>query len=305
MLDESSGVYILWAGIQFLPSFFDEYVLLNEWENWQILLQNVESWDEIVIDYFRCNASDPNRNCKWLTETFANNSAQSFVTSEWDVYYKQSEVQSWFVANWDWWGVFINDVPDDVVYELKDLMKFANEKNMNEWIRSRAMKLCQWSWEKLQNIDNSEINLKHEWLVVTVSWDWLEKQMTCQILVDFSLPTKWVLKSLVLWDDVVIEENNEDTSDENQKNEEEPDSVGEDTEEIISTSNFVLDTNVAQFPIKEDGLIYNSTRWWYSLQFPSSNISYVVSPIKENFWRSDISCSYVISAIKYSEKENL
>ena len=301
VLDESSGVYILWAGIQFLPSFFDKYVLLNEWENWQILLQNVESWEEITIDYFRCNASDPNRNCKWLTDTFANNSAQSFVTSEWDVYYKQSEVQSWFVANWDWWWVFINDVPDDVVYELKDLMKFANEKNMDEWVRSRAMKICQWSWEKLQNVSNSEVTLKQEWLVVTVSWDWLEKQMTCQILVDFSLPTKWVLKSLTLWDNVVVEENKEDDGNKEEDLEEENKS-----EEVISTSDFVLDTSVAQFPIKEEWwLIYNSSRWWYSLQFPSSNISYVVSPVSENFGRSDIKCSYVISAIKYSEKENL
>ena len=301
VLDESSGVYILWAGIQFLPSFFDKYVLLNEWENWQILLQNVESWEEITIDYFRCNASDPNRNCKWLTDTFANNSAQSFVTSEWDVYYKQSEVQSWFVANWDWWWVFINDVPDDVVYELKDLMKFANEKKMNEWGRSRAMKICQWSGEKLQNVSNSEVTLKQEWLVVTVSWDWLEKQMTCQILVDFSLPTKWVLKSLTLWDNVVVEENKEDDGNKEEDLEEENKS-----EEVISTSDFVLDTSVAQFPIKEEWwLIYNSSRWWYSLQFPSSNISYVVSPVSENFGRSDIKCSYVISAIKYSEKENL
>ena len=303
VLDESSWVYILWAGIQFLPSFFDKYVLLNEWENWQILLQNAESWEEIAIDYFRCNASDPNRNCKWLTETFANNSAQSFVTSEGDVYYKQSEVQSWFVANWDWWWVFINDVPDDVVYELKDLMKFANEKNMNEWVRSRAMKICQWSWEKLQNVSSSEVVLKQEWLVVTVSWDWLEKQMTCQILVDFSLPTKWVLKSLTLWDDVVVEEN----KDEDAKEEDSDWSWEEENKpEVISTSDFVLDTSVTQFPIKEEWwLVYNSSRWGYSLQFPSSNISYVVSPASENFGRSDIKCSYVISAIKYSEKENL
>ena len=306
VLDGNSWVYILWAGIQFLPSFFDKYVLLNEWENWQILLQNMESWEEISIDYFRCNASDPNRNCKWLAETFANNSAQSFVTSEWDVYYKQSEVQSWFVANWDWWWVFINDVSDDVVYELKDLMKFANEKNMNEWIKSRAMKICQWSWEKLQNIKNSDITLKQEWLVVNVSWDGLEKQMTCQILVDFSLPTKWVLKSLTLWDDVVIEENKEEESDETEKESEWSDEEKDKSDEIISTSDFVLDTSVAQFPLKEEWwLVYNSNRWWYSLQFPSSNISYAVSSIKENFWRSDVSCSYVINVIKYSEKENL
>ena len=149
--------------------------------------------------------------------------------------------------------------------------------------------------------------MKQEWLVVNVSWDGLEKQMTCQILVDFSLPTKWVLKSLTLWDDVVIEENkDEEQSDEIEDKWDWTDEEEDKPDETISTSDFVLDTSVAQFPLKEEwGLVYNSNRWWYSLQFPSSNISYVVSSVKENFGRSDISCSYVINAIKYSEKENL
>lgn len=311
VLDWNVWVYFKWAWIQLLPNFFDEYVLLNEWENGEILIQNIESWDEVIINYFRCNASDPNRNCKWLTETFANNNAQSFVTSEWDVYYKQSEVQSRFVANGDRWGIFINDVSDDVVFELKDLIKFANEKNVNEWIKSRAMKICQWSWEKLQNISNSEVVLKQEWLMVNISGNGKEKQMSCQILVDFSLPSKWELKNLVLWDDVVVEDVSE--SDVEKQEEEKPNNDVEenaawnvDNQEIISSSNFVLDKSVTQFPLKEEWwLVYNSSRWWYSLQFPSSNISYAVSSVKETFWRSDVVCSYVINAIKYSERENL
>ena len=303
VLDWNSGVYILWAWVQFLPSFFDEYVLLNEWENGEIRIQNIESGKEIVLNYFRCNPSDPNRNCKWLSETFANNNAQSFVTSEWDVYYKQSEAQSRFVANWNWWWVFINDVPDDVVFELKDLIKFANEKNMNEWIKSRAMKICQWSWEKLQKITSSEINLKQEWLILTVSWDWMEKQMTCQILVDFSLPTKWELQSLTIWDDVVISEETQEVKQEDTKVEEQVQEEVKKDEGQVSAIAF--DTNVPQFPIKEEWLSYNSARWGYVLKFPSSNISYSVSSVKENFGRDDVKCTYVINVIKYSEKENL
>lgn len=298
VLDDNSWLYLMQAGIQFLPSFFDEYVLLNEWENGEIRIQNIETWKEIVLNYFRCNPSDPNRNCKWLNETFAGNNAQSFVTSEGDVYYKQSEVQSWFVANWDWWWVFINDVSDDVVFELKDLMKFANKKNMDGWIKNRAMKICQWSGEKLQNISNSEISLKQEWLIVSVSWNGIEKQMSCQILVDFSLPAKWVLQSLTIGDEVVQQEQTEVQPEvkEEAPSEEQPSHI---------TDNSKFDTNVTQFPIKEEWLVYNSNRWWYSLKFPSSNISYSVSSVKENFGRSDVNCSYVINVIKYSDKENL
>ena len=296
VLDENWGVYILWAWIQFLPNFFDEYVLLNEWENGEIHIQNIETEKEIVLNYFRCNPSDPNKNCKGLNETFANNNAQSFVTSEWDVYYKMSEAQSRFVSNWNRWGIFINDVSDDAVFELKDLIKFANEKNINEWIKSRAASICQWEWEKMQEINNSEINLKQEWLIVTVSWDGIEKQMTCQILVDFSLPAKWKLQSLTIWDAVVA-------PDESQNEEEKLETTWNIVEAPISATS--LDTNVPQFPIKEEWLAYNSARWGYTLKFPSSNISYSVSSVKENFGRDDVKCSYVINVIKYSEKENL
>ena len=262
--NEDGGEYIVWAWIQFLPSFFEEYVLLNEWENWEIRIQNIATEKEIVLNYFRCNPSDPNKNCKGLNETFANNNAQSFVTSEWDVYYKMSESQS----------------------------------RLNEWIKSRAASICQWSWEKLQKINNSEINLKQEWLIVTVSGDGMEKQMTCQILVDFNLPAKWKLQSLEIWEEVVASVESEN---------DEENSLNTTWWSIIDgpISATSLDTNVPQFPVKEEWLIYNSSRWGYSLQFPSSNISYSVSSAKENFGRNDINCSFVINVIKYSEKENL
>ena len=301
VLDDNSWVYILWAWIQFLPEFFDEYVLLNEWENGEILIQDVESWDEIAIDYFRCNSSDPNRNCKWLNDTFANTSAQSFVTSNGDTYYKQSEVQSRFVSNGDRWGMFINDVPDDTIMKLKDVMVFANEKVMKNRLNFSAMRICQWSWEKLQKITDSNITLKQEGLIANISWDWLEKQIACQILVDFSLPAKWVLQSITIWDDNVAEEIN---------NQEENDKLIENDNNIQDTSSndviLTWDPNVVQFPIKTEwGLTYSSSRWGYSLQFPSSNISYAVSSVSETFNQPNLSCSYVINVIKYSERENL
>jgi hypothetical protein len=186
------------------------------------------------------------------------------------------------------------------VFELKDLIKFANEKNVNERIKSRATNICQWSWERLQKINNSEINLKQEWLIVVVFWDWVEKQMTCQILVDFSLPAKWKLQSLMIWEDIVVSEGIEEqeefeSNDINQKEE----------KDEWEVSAIVFDTNVPQFPVKEEWLVYTSARGGYTLKFPSSNISYSVSSVKENFGRSDVICSYVINVIKYSEKENL
>lgn len=303
--DEQKWAYIMSAWMYFLPTFFDDYFLLNDWENWEVKIQNIESWENITINYFRCNSSDPNRNCEWLKDTFANTAVNSFITSEWDTYYKLSEVQSWYVSNWNWWWIFMNDIADDIVYDLKDKIKFANVKNVNEWLKSRAVKLCKWSWDEMQKITESEIVLKQEWLIAVISWNGNEKRMTCQILIDFALPEKWILNSLTIWDDVVEEFNDETVE---QKVEENVSNIPvvENTQVDPIITYWNRDSNVEQFPIKAEwGLIYNSTRWWYSLQFPSSNISYSASAVKENFWYSDLSCSYVINVIKYSEKENL
>ena len=294
---ESDGsFYLPEAGILFLPNFYDEYLFLNDWKNWKILIKKIDSWEEITINYFRCNSVDPSKNCKWLVNSFESNHAQSFSNYEGDIYYRQSETQ-WFVANGDWWGIYITDISEDELHNLKDLIKFANEKNISEWVKIRAANICQWSWEKLQNVDDSEVLLKQEWLVVTVSGEWMNKKITCQILVDFSLPAKWQLKTLTIWDDVVV-------SSETWANEEvEVEETWNVVEASISANS--LDIDVPQFPVKEEWLEYKSQRWWYILKFPSSNISYSVSSVKENFGRSDVNCSYVINVIKYADKENL
>jgi hypothetical protein len=164
------------------------------------------------------------------------------------------------------------------------------------------MKICQSNEEKLQKINNSEIALKQEWLIVTVSGDGIEKQMTCQILVDFSLPAKWELQSLTIGDDVVVSEEIEEVKEENKVEEVVQEEEKKDEWQISATA---FDINVPQFPIKEEWLQYKSVRGGYNLKFPSSNISYSVSSVKENFGRDDVKCTYVINVIKYSEKENL
>jgi hypothetical protein len=161
-------VYLLQAGVHFLPAFFEEYLLLNEGENGQILIQDLETNEEIAINYFRCNAANPDRNCKGLKDTFAQTAARSFVTANGDTYYKQSEVNSWFVANGDWWGIFINDVPEETVMKLKDLIVFANEKVMKNWVDFAASRICQNAEEKLQKLTSSTFSLKQEGLVATL-----------------------------------------------------------------------------------------------------------------------------------------
>lgn len=195
VLDESSGVYLPAAGVHFLPAFFEYYLLLNEGENGQILIQDLETDQEIVLNYFRCNASDPNRNCKGLVDTFSQTAARSFVTANGDTYYKQAEVNSRFVVNGDRWGIFINDVPEEMVMKLKDLIVFANDSVMKNWLNFSAPRVCQNTTEKLQKITSSAITLKQEGLIATIEGKGYSHDVNCSVLVDFSLPAKGTLLS--------------------------------------------------------------------------------------------------------------
>lgn len=78
-----------------------------------------------------------------------------------------------------------------------------------------------------------------------------------------------------------------------------------DTIQQVDNSNKPFDINVPQFPINNNWLVYNSSKWGFILKFPSTNISYSINSTDENFGRNDINCSRVINVIKYSEKENL
>lgn len=303
VLDESSGVYLLSAGIHFLPSFFEEFVLLNEGENGQILIQDLDTDQEITLNYFRCNASNPDKNCKGLVDTFSKTAARSFVTANGDTYYKQSEVNSWFVANGDRWGIFINDVPEELVMKLKDVIVFANEKVIKNRVSFSSPRVCQNDVEKLQKVTKSSITLKQEWLIASLEGEWFSHPVSCSVLIDFSLPNKGKLLEFSVSNDsltpstqdseIVLSSGANDSLD-----------TGKNEAEIIVPLEW--NPNVEQFPLNiEKGLSYVSSRGWYTMKFPSANISYSVSAVKENFWQANLSCSSVINVIKYSEKDSL
>lgn len=315
ILDKNSGVYFLSAWIHFLPEFFDEYVFLNEWENGEIQIQNLTTDQKITINYFRCNDSDPHRNCKQLVESFSQ-SSRSFITSNGDTYYKESEINSWFISNGNRWGIFINDVPEEEVMMLKDYIVFVNEKVMKTWLDFSATRICQDEEESLQKITDHEYYLKQEGLMATISWVGEKYNLTCEVQIDFSLPKKGKLLSLTKNGEKKIEneskkEENKKVKDEewtkdkeekeNTKKEEKSEEKKTDIEQQESNRN----PNVKQFPLKENSLTYTAKQRNYILDFPSSQISFVVNSVKENFWKENISCNFVINIINYTNKEML
>jgi len=144
-------------------------------------------------------------------------------------------------------------------------------------------------------------------LVATIKGEGITNTIECSIQIDFSLPDKGKLLELKVGDSITSIE--VDTSEnEEVENLDQGQSTGAESSSEVTQSVTPVewDENAEQFPLNsEKGLIYNSKRGGYSLKFPSANISYAVSSVKENFGQTGLSCSYVINVIKYADKENL
>lgn len=103
----------------FDEKFFDKYALINEWDNGVLKIKDLESNQIISISYFKCNKNSINENCDKLVENIWGLSPQKFVDGQWITYYKQSDIDSWFLTNWKF-GYFINNIKDS---DLKALAK--------------------------------------------------------------------------------------------------------------------------------------------------------------------------------------
>ena len=192
---------------------------------------------------------------------------------------------------------------------------------MKNWIDYAATRICQNEEETLQKITDSYFILKQAGLVAIISWEWNSHMLTCEIQVDFSLPKKGLLLSLTqegekkATQEVVIIKDEDNTSknqpkeeDKQEKKEEKSDSKQEQIppQEWNSTNEQPSwDPNIAQFPLNpEKGLKY-TRKGNYTVNFPSSNISYAASSVRENFGNKAINCTYVINVIKYADRDNL
>ncbi|MDR3168306.1 MAG: hypothetical protein LBU27_00650 [Candidatus Peribacteria bacterium] len=257
VLEGSAGVYLLQAGIHFLPAFFEEFLLLNEGENGEIKISDLETDQKLSLNYFRCNPSNPDKNCKGLVNTFSNSATRSFTTANGDTYYKLNEANSRFVANGDRRGIFINDIPEETVMKFKDLIVFVNAKVMKDRVNFAAPRICQDTNEKLQTISSSSLALKQEGLVASIQGQGVAHNLDCSVQVDFSLPTKGKLLSLTT-SNITTTTGNTTTGTITTGTTTTPSLSGESNTKTPDGSTSTITTpiewnpNVAQFPLNEE-----------------------------------------------------
>lgn len=278
--------------------FFEKYSLLNEWDGKSLKLKELDSNKIIEIQYFVCSKTSMSENCDNLVQSIGWTASQKSVDSYGNTYYKQSEpeIQSRFFTNW-LYGYFIKDVEDRYINDLSKYLILINKKYVDRNVVENVSKLCKDDSTSLKKVTNSEVKLKNSKIVYILSWtDWEDVVVNCELEVD---PTEKygakLLKFEAKWE---VSKNDESKSEED---------IGWDDSDFQKDDKAVaLDPSVKQFPLKPEWwLVYTSSRWGYSLQFPSANIAYEASASSTTVGDGGLKCPYVINVIKYADKDNL
>lgn len=285
------------AWIYFKPDFFENYTIVSTWKS-EIQVKSILSDSLITIDYFLCNKSDPNRDCKKLSTTFDDSSEKRFNTDNWMTFYKLSEISSWFFTNQELFGYFINDVSEQEVTNLSSYIVFPTSEYVKDFLEPKVSVLCK-EWNIFMNdIKKSTLFLDKWNLAVNFVGNRDDWTAECIIEIDPSLSALWILKKFTYNEDTltwVVEPELEKI-----EIEKEPEVV----ENIpLKPSSNQSVSNVLQYPLTLDKkLVFKSSRG-HSISFPSSKISYKSDSVSENLGLAWVNCYVATKVIEYAKKD--
>lgn len=267
------GLYIAAAGVYFPYDFGDTYTLKNKGENWEIKIIRASNAQSISVEYFGCTTADSNKNCAQLIKNFSPMAEKTFTDSNGNKFYKLEWVNSWFATN-DYFGYFINDIPEQEVKDIVSAIVIVNKSYVSETLVPRMLSLCTDSTVTLQSVSSQTVGKDLNGLYVQLQWATANGTAWCKVVLDPS-SSLWGVKL----------------------------SFTPSSTPGTSTTPSSLDFSVAQFPVNmAKALTYTSTTKWYTIVFPSSNISYAGATLDEDFEISGLKCSSQMNVIKYSDK---
>lgn len=276
----SSGKYLSKPGIYLDSDFFENYILQNEWEDWNLIVKNLETSQIITISYFRCNDKKQDENCKYLNDVFSKSAEKDFTTLNRVSFYKLDSIDSWFFSNENMIWYFINNVWESEVMKISDYIILPNKKYVEENLMSEINSLCkndQWIMDKINSYD---LSFQNNDILLTVKWNYSTWFVTCKLILNPWFEKKLILQTFIL-----------------------------DEVKKIETPQWTLlkrDANVKQFPINlEKPLVFNSSTRWYKISFPSMNISFAGTNTEETFDQVWVYCFTQMDVIKYSDKDKL
>ena len=311
---KNPGIYVANAGLYFGQEFFDSFVFVGQaGENGKIEVKNLENDKVTKIEFFTCtNGGDTN--CKELTRTFKDTSAQVSTTSNGDTFYKLGEVKTWYFQNWDTIWYFINNADDEEVLKIKNLITIVSPEYVKQLVNLYWVKVCLGIDNGLNRITSHTIKTSKSGIEASIQWAG-EKNFTCQVSVDPTLPNKLKFIDLKVsdtnsnpqsatWATQQATQTGTDTKKTEEKKTEPTTTPSETKKGQATTRETSYNPNVKQFPISEDRqLTYSSARGAYEVTFPSMNISYEGFNTDVDFGQAGVRCSYGLRVIKHSDKD--
>lgn len=281
------GQYFSEMWLYLSPSFFDEYTIISTDKN-ILEIKSLTSNTTIKIDYFLCKKGDSNRDCKQLSSTFADSSEKTFTTQYGTTFYKLSEVSSWFFANQDLFGYFINNVPEQEVTKLSSYLILPSSEYIKTMIQPKVSTLCKAGNIVMNEVKKTTLFIDQGKPAVTFAGTWEKWSAECTIILDLSLSSFWTVKSFDYKENGLTGTTLTPTLD---------------TPVVSQTKPIQTETNVAQFPISlEKPLVFTSSRG-HSISFPSSKISYSSTSISENLDIAWVNCYVATNIIEYAKKD--
>ena len=292
LLWSGSGIYFSQAGIYLPAEFGEKYTILTQSENGVLRFQNIVTNQIVSLSYFVCKTSDPNKNCTQLQQNIWVSAEKTVSTSRWDKLYKLEWVTSWYFNNSNFYGYFINDVPEQEVIDLVDAIILPNDYYIKNVLLSKLQTLCTDGATSLQNITTSSLGMDLNGLIINLQWPTNFGSATCKLFID---PSQAAWGTKISYISNTIEEWEASSS--------------SDTESPSTSSpstTVTIDTSVTQFPINlEKTMTFTSSTRWYSIVFPSMNIAYEAINVDKDLDMPGVRCSTQMNITKFSDKATM
>lgn len=280
-------VYISAAAIYLDHNFNDTYTLQNKWEGEQVKIVRNSNNQSIVVSYFSCTTTDESKDCAKMIKNFVSSADKTFTTHNGDKFYKLEWVNSWFASN-TVFGYFINDIPEQEVKDVANAMTIVNPTYVSDVLVPKILPLCTDGTMTLQSVSSQQLGKDFNGLYVQLQWSVSNGTAICKIVLDPSLSVGGQKLSFVV-----------------------SPSASSSPSPSPSTSTSTaspswLDFSVKQFPVnKEKSLSYTSSSKWYTIVFPSSNISYASVSLSDEPDIDNLRCVGQMNVIKYADKDLL
>ncbi len=245
--------------------------------SWSTIILNAEWFSgSVKVEWFRCEVWFPEKDCIALSKTFTEG---SFV-SAWGMTYSKWPNATWFAYNnaGAWYRVTTDS--DAMLYKVSSVLIPINE-NYIKSLLPQAQKLCATITSLTKNTITKD-TLSSWKMILDGKWvGWSVGQ--CVVRISFTESGESISLEKQTWAQTI-------------------------TTGTTSTTNgwaTVAPNSGSVAPVvTASGLVFTSTRWWYSIIYPSAKISYNGTNVQEDLGIAKLNCYIRIDVKDYKDRDD-